>query len=190
MPEIQDRIYPDSVKAAGITELRMHIYRYNWALQHTFAGGKTLDAGCGSGYGSRMLSFISSKVVAIDRAESAINHAKQRFPSEKIDYQVGNVLALQEKDFDTIVAFEMLEHNPDPEEVLQHLMSKLKGGRQGIFSLPVNSKAAGHLSVFTMKEIREFFGKWTKHLFYQNFGDLTMTPIENAFVVIALIGKK
>lgn len=189
MPELHDRIYPDSVGAPGITELRMHIYRYNWALQYTHVGGKTLDAGCGSGYGSRMLSFISDKVIAIDRAEAAITHAKQHFPSEKIDYRVGNALDLQEKDFDTIVGFEMLEHNINSEDVFKNLMSKLKVGRKGMFSLPINSKAAGHHRVFNIQEAKEFFKGNTGHFFYQNLSDLTATPIENPLVIIALIIK-
>lgn len=189
MQELHDRIYPDSVNTPGITELRMHIYRYNWALKHTVAGGKTLDAGCGSGYGSRMLSFISKKVVSIDRSEAAIEHAKEHFPSDKIDYQVCEILNLKENDFDTIVAFEMLEHNNNPEEIFSFLMSKLKTGRKGMFSLPVNSQATGHLKVFSMQDIQTFFQGQTGQLFYQNLGDLTTTPREDALIVIAMIIK-
>jgi len=190
MPEINDRIYPDETRLPQLTELRMHIYRYNWALQHTLPTGKTLDAGCGAGYGARILSFTSAKVIAIDRAESAITHAKQHFPSEKIDYRVGEVLDLQDTDFDTIVAFEMLEHNLNSEDILEHLMSKLKKGGRGMFSLPVNSKAAGHQRVFNIQDIKKFFAHQKGHFFYQNLGDPIDVAKDNPLIVIALITVK
>lgn len=190
MPDLNDRIYPDQTRLPQLTELRMHIYRYNWALQHTLPGGKTLDAGCGAGYGARMLSFTSAKVIAIDREESAITHAKLHFPSEKIDYRVGEILDLQETNFDTVVAFEMLEHNLDSEEIFKHLMSKLKAGGKGIFSLPVNSNAAGHQRIFTKQEINTFFENQNGHIFFQNLGDPTSIAPDNPLIVIALINKR
>lgn len=188
-PDLQDRIYPDSVDANGVTELRMHIYRYNWALRHTLVGGKTLDAGCGAGYGSRMLSFISSKVLAIDTAESAITYAKKKFPSDSIDYQIGDVFALQEKDFDTVVAFEMLEHNQNTRQLLIHLISRLKTGRKGLFSLPINSTAPGHKQVFNLQQAKDLFAPYIGRLFYQNLGDITEKPRDDALIILALVIK-
>jgi len=189
MNEIHDRIYPDNIGKAGVDELRMHIYRYNFALKHTLAGGITLDAGCGSGYGSRMLSFISGQVIAIDRAEAAITHAKEHFPSDKIDFRLCETLNLQDGDFDTIVALEMLEHNNNPEEIFNFLMSKLKVGKHAIFSLPVNSRAPGHLRIFSVQDIQQFFKGQTGFFFYQNVGDVSPEPNDNPLVIIALILK-
>ena len=189
MNDIHDRIYPDNINKEGIDELRMHIYRYNFALKYTVTGGKTLDAGCGSGYGSRMLSFTSGQVIAIDRAEAAISHAKKHFPSDKIDYRVCETLDLQDDNFDTIIAMEMLEHNKNPEEIFDFLMSKLKVGKHGIFSLPVNSYAPGHLRIFSVQDIQQFFKGQTGFFFYQQIGDVSPEPIDDPLIITALILK-
>lgn len=165
--ELGDRIYPEQMNTAGRLNLRMHLSRYDWALSLLKIGGKTLDAGCGCGYGSRMLSWLSSEVVAVDRSLEAIEYARKYNSHPRIDCQIGDIGDIAGSDFDTVVAFEVLEHNDNSEELLAYLMARLKVGGHGFFSLPVSSSAPGHVRIFDYKQACELFSGYTGGLYYQ-----------------------
>jgi len=201
MQELHDRLYPDKLKANNIINFRFHLYRYVFALPHCKFGGKTLDAGCGAGYGSRMLCWVSSKVVAVDHSTKAIEYAKQYYPSPLIEWRVDNVMNIKEQDFDNIIAFEMLEHNKNSEGVLSFLMSRLKSPGKGIFSVPVMSRAQGHLRVFTEQKAIELFANLAKRegkgqdayqvsIHFQYEGDVVGKRAGDSNLVIAVITKR
>jgi len=90
-----------------------HFERYKFAMQRV--SGKILDAACGVGYGSFMLSEVG-KVVGIDIEPEAIAHATIHFPGPK--YYVADVQKPWGK-FDWVVSFETIEHVPDPKAALE-----------------------------------------------------------------------
>lgn len=199
--ELHDRIYPENLRVLDIINFRFHLYRYVFALPHCVFGGKTLDAGCGAGYGSRMLCWTSSKVIAVDHSQKAIEYARQFYPNPKIEWIVDDVRNIKERDFDTVVAFEMLEHNSNSEGVLSFLMSLLKKNSTGIFSVPVMSSAAGHLRVFPEKQAIELFSNLAQRekkgqdayqvsVHFQYEGDVTGKRNQQSNLVIAVIYKK
>ncbi len=46
-----------------------HKQRYLWALERLAGGARVLDAGCGVGYGSHLLSQKAGQVVSLDISE-------------------------------------------------------------------------------------------------------------------------
>jgi len=86
-----------------------HVRRYQ--LIKRFCFGKVLDAACGVGYGSYLLSNNPdiSEVIGIDISSDAINHAKQEFKSPKIKFLQKSITDLDEP-CDTFVSLETLEH--------------------------------------------------------------------------------
>jgi len=86
-----------------------HVRRYQ--LIKRFCYGKVLDAACGVGYGSYLLSNNPdiSEVIGIDISSDAICHAKQEFKSPKIKFLQKSIIDLDEP-CDTFVSLETLEH--------------------------------------------------------------------------------
>ena len=88
-----------------------HLERYFFAAQT--AKGRVLDAACGCGYGSHILSGNGSRVVGIDIEPSAIEWAKRHYAGP--GYICGDVMdAPWLGKFDYAVSFETIEHLPDP----------------------------------------------------------------------------
>ncbi len=115
-----------------------HISRYSEVARNE--NGTVLDIGCGTGYGSAMLSS-KSKVVALDISTAAIVFAKRSHPGP--EYVVANATAIPLKDnsVDTITAFEVIEHLAEPEWLLDECRRVLRAGG----SLSLSSPNPAHL---------------------------------------------
>lgn len=95
---------------------RDHVARYRFALR--YVTGRTLDAACGCGYGSKILLEGASSVVGVDASEDAINWARDNFKGPH--YILGRIeQAPWEGSFETIVSLETIEHIKEPEEALK-----------------------------------------------------------------------
>jgi SAM-dependent methyltransferase len=99
-----------------------HYARYWWASA-LVADRRVLDAGCGVGYGARILADGSaSDVVGVDVSPLAVG-AASRFETPSLRFQQGDVrtLDLASDQFDVVVCFEVLEHVDRRDDVLAEL---------------------------------------------------------------------
>ena len=92
---------------------------------------RVADVGCGGGLLAESLARAGADVTAIDLAPSMIEVAKLHAAGEglRIDYRVQSVEALAAEAhgrFDVVTCLEMLEHLPDPQEVIGELAKLLK----------------------------------------------------------------
>lgn len=97
--------------------------RYEWAAQH-LRGTRVLELGCSSGYGQR---FFPSDIdyTGIDYDEAILKYAKKHFPDGKyvhLDLEKEEI----EGEWDTIIAFEVLEHLDNAFDLAQKLKKKCK----------------------------------------------------------------
>jgi 2-polyprenyl-3-methyl-5-hydroxy-6-metoxy-1,4-benzoquinol methylase len=93
-----------------------HKNRYEFAAN--LASGRILDASCGCGYGSQILSRDGKEVVGVDLSPDAVEWAEEYFPGPK--YIVGNIEDEPwEGKFQTVVSLETIEHIKDPTKALQ-----------------------------------------------------------------------
>ena len=70
-----------------------------------------LDAACGSGYGSNILSKKAKSVLSLDYSWPAIKFAKENFKSKKIKFIKTNIMNFKfKRKFDAIISVETLEH--------------------------------------------------------------------------------
>ncbi|HEX6823783.1 MAG TPA: class I SAM-dependent methyltransferase [Candidatus Sulfotelmatobacter sp.] len=105
-----------------------HRHRYRFAAQ-SVRGSRVLDAGCGVGYGSRMLVDAGAEeVVAVDISDTALDQARQYFAHPRVSFVQDDCETLSRVtgSFDTIVAFESMEHFHEAGKFLEraaHLMS-------------------------------------------------------------------
>lgn len=119
--------------------------------------GKVLDAGCGEGDFSLHIAKLAnvSRIESIDLSQTAITtclvRAKERDVLNKVNFQVGSVsdLPFRKGTFDSIFAFEIVEHILDIEKMFQEFNRVLKkGGHLGITTSDFNLLKMVIISLF------------------------------------------
>ena len=88
----------------------MHVATYKYALKF-IENKRVLDYGCGSGYGSYFLSEKAKSVIGVDINPDAVLMAQKNYVSENLSFS--EIKSLNEKDFDVITSFQVVEHVPD-----------------------------------------------------------------------------
>lgn len=107
-----------------------HYHRY--ALASRWCKGlRVLDAACGEGYGSALVSQSAAAVEGIDISEAAVAHAAQRYGHiQNLNFQVADCTSLPfaDDEFDCITSFETLEHLEAHDQLLTEFKRVLKPG--------------------------------------------------------------
>jgi len=117
-----------------------HKSRYLFAGRYV-QGRRVLDAGCGVGYGTRMLVQAgASQVIAVDISEEALAIARQNFSDERVSFAKDDCQTLTgtEGPFDVAVAFESLEHVADATAFVRRVSELL--ARSGMFIVSTPNK--------------------------------------------------
>jgi 2-polyprenyl-3-methyl-5-hydroxy-6-metoxy-1,4-benzoquinol methylase len=136
-----DRVPIDQVARQLISFARKH------------AGSEILDLGCAVGNYSRRLASLGYKVKGAD-----INHEYIRIARERgVDAYVieGGRLPFEDKAFDSVLLFEVLEHLPDPDSVLREAK---RVARKNVILTTPNSEGVTELQ--------------RMGLLFEHFGDL------------------
>ena len=117
------------------------------AERATLAGASVLDVGCGGGLLAESLARAGAKVTAIDLAPGMIEVARLHALEQKldIDYRVvaaEAVAAAQPGGFDVVTCMEMLEHVPEPAQMIATLATLVRpGGSLFVSTLNRNLKS-------------------------------------------------
>jgi len=97
--------------------------RYTWAKEN-IVGTKVLEIGCSSGYGWRYFKDIPNiDYLGIDKDEGVITFAKENFGDR---FKIADINTFDFEQYDTIVAFEVLEHLDNGKEIAQKLKKHCK----------------------------------------------------------------
>ncbi len=114
--------------------------RLGWIRGHVDLDGKhVLDIGCGGGILTEAMADAGAVVTGIDMAEGplAVARLHQAESGAAVDYRqtTAEDLAEAEPDrFDVVTCLEMLEHVPDPAEVVRSCLELAKPGGHVFFS--------------------------------------------------------
>lgn len=160
-PEAVERFDPATM--SGLMIEADHMSRYHWAAQ--FAGGRrVLDAGCGTAFGTVVLSRAGAEAtIGIDIAGDVLDAARKEMPPE-VRLEVGDVRRLDFPDdsFDLVVCFETIEHVEEAERVLDEFRRVLTDDGLLIVSTPNrNVSVKGnpyHVHEFTPEELASTLG--------------------------------
>ena len=93
--------------------------RYEWANQH-MSGSSVLDLGCSSGFGAQFLTRASS-YTGIDYDNRIIEIAKQQNWHAKAKFEYASIYEYPLGHYDTIIAFEFIEHFDDGLQIAERL---------------------------------------------------------------------
>ena len=96
-----------------------HIARYAFAARLA-AGGRVLDIGCGTGYGTAELAQSARSATGIDISSDAIVYAQEHYPLPNATFLAVSATSLPflPASFDLITAFEVIEHLDDWKDLL------------------------------------------------------------------------
>jgi 2-polyprenyl-3-methyl-5-hydroxy-6-metoxy-1,4-benzoquinol methylase len=144
---------------------------------------KVLDAGSGLGYGAYYLSASGAKeVIGIDISMKNIEEASARFDNANLCFSPMDItkMSFDDKAFDIITNFEVLEHIPysSINLFMKEVMRVLKDDGKFIISTPNKdvysfgskiSKTMGHINELSAKEFTELMKKYFKkcEFYYQ-----------------------
>lgn len=138
-----------------------HMQRY-YAIQDIVKGKVVLDAACGEGYGTNMLSEYALKVYGLDIDEETIEHAKEKYTKANIEYQQGSIeeLPFPNDYFDVVASFETIEHVNEEIQAkfLKEIKRVLKADGTLIMSTPnkkIYSDYRNYKNPFHVKEFYE-----------------------------------
>ncbi len=147
----------------------MHARRYGFAATRC-RGKRVLDAGCGSGYGTRILGRQAKECLGVDSDPQAVRLAESLFEDTDVRFAVGDVTGLdelEEEAFDGVVALEVLEHLP-PESISAFMQAVQRVlSPEGIFVVSVANRAHQdgeenpfHLSEMLFDEFQALLQTW------------------------------
>jgi glycosyltransferase involved in cell wall biosynthesis len=107
--------------------------RYQWAAKH-MRGAKVLEIGCSTGYG---VQFMSQGVhyTGLDHDPIIVDVANEQGWSPSAQFVHADINNIELGQYDTIIAFEVIEHLDNGLEVLQKLKNKCK---TLLFTVPWN----------------------------------------------------
>ncbi len=146
-----------------------HLVRYWWAARLA-PGRRVLDAGCGTAYGARMLAEAGAEhVTGIDRAAGVLEAARPSVPAN-VDLLAGDLreLPFEDRSFDLVVCFEVIEHLERPDDALRELARVLAADGVLLVSSPnrevYEPGNPHHLHEYTPAELRGALERYFPHV--------------------------
>ena len=124
-----------------------------------------LDIGCGGGILAESLAKLGAKVTAIDLSDGPLNVAKIRAQKMNMDINYQKIssseLVDQKERFDVITCLEMLEHVPDPGEIVADCAKLLKPNGHVFFSTINRNLKSMMLAIFGAEYILNILPRGT-----------------------------
>lgn len=148
-----ERFTPECVREIWYEHYHRYAFTKSLVMDHI-----VLDAACGEGYGSFLLSQYAKAVTGLDIDRNTIKHASHRYQRKNLGFVEGSCsqLPFENNQFDTVVSFETLEHLEQQEEMLSEFKRVLKDDGMLIISTPDKkhySDATGFENEFHVKEL-------------------------------------
>lgn len=132
---------PPLTHSLGMPNCSAFRKRLDWVLRH--AEGRVLDCGCNDGAFTLELVKKGHEAIGIDILPVNINRALDNMPdipeiTTKLDYYIADIesLPFEDKEFDTVIITETLEHLINPRRGLEEVHRVLKDEGKALISVP------------------------------------------------------
>ncbi|WP_154222387.1 class I SAM-dependent methyltransferase [Marinicella rhabdoformis] len=147
-----------------------HYHRYHMVAEWV-EGKVVLDAACGEGYGSHILSHKADRVLGVDVSVEAIEHAKSEYSNKNLRFMHSDILALDlpENSVDVVVSFETIEHLAEHEQLLAVFKRVLKDDGMLIISTPDKAEYSDKTGFENEYHIKELYKDEFSDLIHKEF---------------------
>jgi GT2 family glycosyltransferase/glycosyltransferase involved in cell wall biosynthesis/SAM-dependent methyltransferase len=160
-----------------------HLHRYLWAAR-IIDSRKVLDLGSGEGFGAAILAESAEHVVGVDLDERTVEHSRLNYAAANLEFHVGTAIDLSPYEtgsFGAVVAFEIIEHVREQEQVLAEVARLLADDGILVISTPdrrLYSEVGGQHNPFHERELgseefSELLGAYFPHV--ATWGQRTIT---------------
>lgn len=160
--------------------------RYQWAARNLL-GTKILDIGCSTGFGGQ---FLPSNIeyTGLDYDQTIIDVAKQQEWNWNCQFIQGDINRIELGQYDTIIAFEIIEHMDNGLEVLEKLKKHCK---RLLFTTPHNEPKGFWGEHHKLHGLNESHFKGFDFEYTNEFGLITkyMIPVSHSNKFNLLMGK-
>jgi SAM-dependent methyltransferase len=147
--------------------------RYAFVAPHV--QGILLDVGCGRGYGFEILTPRTAGQVGVDVSREFLRKARQQYPSVSLACGIGNALPFADTAFDSVVAFEVIEHVEDDLNFLKELKRVARKDAVIAVSTPNKLLASGDsVKPLDPFHVREYRGTEFYNLLKQAFSSVEL----------------
>lgn len=119
------------------SEVQYHLSRYQFAAGYA-QGKNVLDVACGTGYGTCLLSQVSSHVIGADISLESLSSARRRYRNANLHYVCLDAQAFpfKEGSFEAVISLETVEHLVEPRGFLEECVRVLRPGGVLVLSTP------------------------------------------------------
>lgn len=168
------------------TTFRQHLEEYVFSTIYC-NHKRVLDLGSKDGYGAELISRFASYITLADYSGKFLGNAKRyhyyHCPAEfaYIDFNK----AFPEGKWDTIVAFQIIEHVDDPDNFVKEIAKHLNKGGTLVFSVPHMMPDPSHKTLFDEKSIKKLISKYLtiKEFYIQDSYGISKKPISTKIYV-------
>jgi len=126
-------------------------------------GKKLIEFGCATGAAANLLADYGFNVYSTDISNYAVRLAKKNYPDIKFSLQDMQKPFTSDRNFDIVVAFDVIEHLKEPEMALRNTYKVLKPGGTIILTTPNDyehmSNDPTHINVKTPNEWKKILKK-------------------------------
>lgn len=170
----------------------MHVVTYKYSLIYA-TGKKVLDYGCGSGYGTALISDACSQIIGVDVSPDAVAHAATHFSAPNLSYQQVEraevaPLPFPDSSFDVVLSFQVIEHVENVSAYLREIERVLVPGGHFLIATPDRSSRLfsfqkpwnmWHLREYTQSQLyNELAGRFSDIKVLQTGGKQDILTIE------------
>lgn len=163
-----------------------HLARYEWASGFC-AEARVLDAACGNGYGSQILSRVARSVTSLDIAWEPVLDAAGSIGS-RVLMGDSQRLPFRDASFEIVTSFETIEHVRDDREYVREARRVLAVGGTFLCSTPNRGLVNPGNSIadppFNPFHVREYRPPELEQLLRESFAEVTIlgqTPFSRTY---------
>lgn len=126
----------------------LHVSRYRWTAERQGTAENTIDLGCGTGYGAKILSQISTHVIGVD-FDPAVSSLNETLGLPNVDFICADICSPRLRDAlvmsaDLVVSMETIEHLEDYFSYLDNAVALLSDAGTFVVATPNRTMTYEH----------------------------------------------